>query len=146
MESELSVSQKTSSVADTTTSSSRLILPLDRSLVPNFVSNPNPEIYLVDNYALVDFECSNLDKGSAVNPGNRRLLAVCRLGPSHPQALDGGPEGRTRVYAGSEYEQSRLLRVIEEADFIVAHNAKFELQWLRRCGLDLRSVLPYCTQ
>jgi DNA polymerase I-like protein with 3'-5' exonuclease and polymerase domains len=47
---------------------------------------------------------------------------------------------------GSEFEQEHLKQAIGQADFIVAHNAKFELQWLRRAGTSLRSVLPYCTQ
>ena len=35
-----------------------------------------------------------------------------------------------------------MLQDIKRADYIVAHNSKFELGWLRRCGLDLRSVPP----
>lgn len=129
-----------------TISLSQSILPLDRSLVPDFFRNPDPTIYLGGNYAVIDFECTNHDKGSAVDPRNRLILAVCRLGPDHPQALDGRPESRTHILFGSEYAQQRLLGLIGEADFIVAHNAKFELQWLRRCGADLKAILPYCTQ
>ena len=33
----------------------------------------------------------------------------------------------------------------EEADFIVAQNAKFELQWLKRCGLELQDVVVFDT-
>src|SRR5690606_8646296 len=43
------------------------------------------------------------------------------------------------------YEQQELLEDIAKADFIVAHNAKFELQWLTRCGLDISKVLVYDT-
>ena len=37
------------------------------------------------------------------------------------------------------------MAACEAADFIVAHNAKFELGWLRRCGVDLRKVITYDT-
>lgn len=39
-----------------------------------------------------------------------------------------------------------MLADVEAADFLVAHHAKFELGWLARCGLDLRRVIPFCTQ
>ncbi len=38
-----------------------------------------------------------------------------------------------------------LLEDIRSAQFVVAQNAKYELQWLRRCGLELRDVLVWCT-
>ncbi len=135
-----------------TISSAQSILPLDKSSVrsfdearlPDFVKYPDPDIYLGDNYLVIDFECTNLDKGSAVNGGNGLVLAVCSLGPDHPRWA--GVEQKFRVFFGSEYEQQELLDLIGDANFVVAHNAKFELQWLRRCGQDLRRVLPYCTQ
>ena len=38
------------------------------------------------------------------------------------------------------------MRAIEEADFFVAHNSKFEYGWLERCGLPLEKCLAFCTQ
>lgn len=130
-----------------TTSSSPLIPPLDESSLPRFFTHPDPSIYLGGNYVVLDFETTNHDKGSPVNPENRIICAVYRLGPDHPQGRQlryGG--SRVRVCVGSEYEQGRLLADIGESSFIVAHHAKYELQWLKRCGIDLRRVLPYCTQ
>jgi len=46
---------------------------------------------------------------------------------------------------GTEYEQRELLRDIAQADFVIAQNAKFELGWLDRCGLDLHDVLVWDT-
>jgi DNA polymerase I-like protein with 3'-5' exonuclease and polymerase domains len=46
---------------------------------------------------------------------------------------------------GSEYEQKELLLAIEKADFLVCHNAKFELHWLLRCGYDIGSKPIYDT-
>lgn len=38
--------------------------------------------------------------------------------------------------------EDRLLSAIQSADLIVAHNAKFELQWLKRLGLKLEDLPP----
>jgi DNA polymerase I-like protein with 3'-5' exonuclease and polymerase domains len=46
---------------------------------------------------------------------------------------------------GDEFDQHELLADIADADFIVCHQSKYELGWLARCGLDLRSVLVYDT-
>jgi DNA polymerase I-like protein with 3'-5' exonuclease and polymerase domains len=46
---------------------------------------------------------------------------------------------------GSEYDLGQLTEAIRRADFIVAHNAKFELGWLKRCGIDLRKVVVFDT-
>jgi DNA polymerase I-like protein with 3'-5' exonuclease and polymerase domains len=110
--------------------------------LPRFISHPNPEIFLSDNYAVIDFETTNFDKGSALDSRNRIILTHCRLGKDHPQYSGAG--GRT--FIGSEIEQDALQQAIRQADFFVAHNSKFELQWLKRAGTDLRTCLPYCTQ
>lgn len=115
----------------------------------------NPEVYLRDDYVVLDFETTNLNRGSPVNRDNRVVLAVWRLGPLHPNKnrapteFESSLEGRgRRVFAeyGSEYQLGRLLEDIERASFIVAHNAKFELGWLLRAGADLRKIIVWCTQ
>lgn len=102
--------------------------------LPLHVASPDPDLYLGDNYVVVDFETTTRLKGSPVDPRNKIVLACWRQG------------GRTYSHFGSEYEQGDLVEAIERADFLVAHNAKFELGWLRRCGLDLRKVVVYDTQ
>ncbi len=91
----------------------------------------------------MDFETTNLEKGSALNSRNRLLLAVCILGPDHPSRRRAG---RIVCLWNGEHDSGELVRLVEECGFLVAHNAKFELQWLRRCGVDLRAVRTYCTQ
>ena len=86
-------------------------------------------------YLVLDFETTNLEKGSALNPSNRLILACWYI-----------VDPRTRSYQfkyafGDEYEQQELMADIREAAYVVAFNAKFEAQWLARCGLDLRDVL-----
>jgi len=46
---------------------------------------------------------------------------------------------------GNEFEQGELVEAIQSADFIVAHFAKFELQWLVLAGLDISRILPWDT-
>lgn len=110
--------------------------------LPDFVVNPDPEIYLSENYAVLDFETTNTDKGSPYNRGNNLVLAAWLVGADHPN----GDPGRVHHQWGSELDQQRLCEVVSRADFIVAHHTKFELGWLERCGIELRSVFPFCTQ
>jgi DNA polymerase-1 len=112
------------------------------SALPNFVTNPNPQIYLSDNYSVLDFETTNLDSGTALDRRNNLVLACFKLGAGHP---DRGRNPGTVACWGTEVEQGRLAEVIGRSDFIVAHNLKFEYQWLVRCGTDLRAILGFCT-
>jgi DNA polymerase I-like protein with 3'-5' exonuclease and polymerase domains len=102
--------------------------------LPEFVRAPDPSIYLGDNYVVLDFETTTIFKGSPLVPDNRIVMASWRT-----------PDGEVHSHFGSEYDQSELVAAVESADFLVAHNAKFELGWLRRCGVDLRSLLVYDT-
>lgn len=99
-------------------------------MLPEFVSNPEPGIYLYGSHLTMDFETTNLDKGSALNPKNRVLLVCWKR-----------DEGRHSC-TGPDF--SPLFNALDEVDFFVAHHAKFELQWLRRLGYN-RDMLVYDT-
>jgi len=101
--------------------------------LPGFVKDPDPSLYWSDNYVVLDFETTTIHKGSPLIEENRIVLACWGRGSNIDSEF------------GSEFEQGRLVEAIEAADFIVAHNAKFELGWLRRCGVDLRKVVVYDT-
>jgi DNA polymerase I-like protein with 3'-5' exonuclease and polymerase domains len=83
---------------------------------------------------VVDFETTNILKGSPLSPDNRIVLACWQT-----------QGGDVQSCFGSEFEQAELVKAVEDADFVVAHNAKFELGWLRRCGVDLRTVVTFDT-
>lgn len=100
--------------------------------LPNHISNPNPNIYLEDNYVTLDFETTNRDKGTATNRDNSIVLSVWR-------------DTRTFLDWGDEYSLGKLVQSVEKSAFLVAHNAKFELQWLSRCGADLTQIVVWDT-
>lgn len=128
--------------------------------LPSFLTKPNPDIYRSNNYVVLDFETTNIGKGSALIDGNSIVLAVWGLGSAHPNMPPSSEAEQhsaiRRRWAGrgavgynikwaNEYGLGELVRDIEAADFIVCHNAKFELQWLERCGVDLSNIVVYDT-
>lgn len=112
--------------------------------LPEFVRKPNPDIYLSNNYVVLDFETTAFDKGDPANPNNSIILGVWKLGIGHPNYTWFWESAKYSI--GSEYNYKRLVEDIEAADFVIAHNSKFELGWLHRCGLDLHNNLSWCTQ
>jgi DNA polymerase-1 len=119
--------------------------------LPTWIANPTPEVYLDENYVIFDFETTNLDKGHAGNPRNRVVGAAYILGPDHPlhnRVPGERPDAdgdQVEWKRGGEYEQGGLVEAIERASFCVAHNAKFDLAWAERCGVDIGDVKVYDT-
>lgn len=109
--------------------------------LPWFIEDPaealnrylNPRCFVV-----VDFETNNKEFGSALNPDNHIVLTCWDV-----VYADGTVQNK-HVW-GDEYELAELEADIKQADFVVAHNAKFELQWLKRCGMELRDILVFDT-
>ena len=114
-----------------------------RARLPAHVLNPDPEVYRSGNYVALDFETTTIGKGLALYPDNSIVLTVWRLGPDHPRYRAGACN--TYFSWGNEYTLGQLVRDCEAADFLIAHNAKFELQWLDRCGLDTTEVIVWDT-
>lgn len=115
--------------------------------LPSFLTNLDPEIYLSNNYLVCDLETdtSHGDFGRAIYDDNKLLLACWKLGPGHEMVKDGG-YWPTHAQWGGEFDMEQLLRDIETADFVVAHNAKYESHWLKRCGMDLRKLFVFDTK
>lgn len=103
--------------------------------LPSLVANPNPSIYLSGRYVVLDYETSSKDKGSPYNLANKLVLACWYT----------SWDNTWHHKWGEEYEQQELLKDIASADFLVAQNAKFELGWLDRCGIDLHDLLVFDT-
>jgi DNA polymerase I-like protein with 3'-5' exonuclease and polymerase domains len=109
-------------------------MPLTLDGLPKYLTNPDPSIYLNGSWVALDFETTNHNKGTALDPTNKIVFA-------HWRTSEGGVNSR---FAG-EFQLNDLVQDINNADFLIAHNAKFELHWLKRCGLDLHNVLVYDT-
>jgi DNA polymerase I-like protein with 3'-5' exonuclease and polymerase domains len=107
------------------------------SKLPDFLTDLT--VYHKQPYLVLDFETTNKEFGSPLNPDNRIVLACWTL---------HDPDGTVRSkkhHFGGEYDQQELVEDVQRYRFIVAHNAKFELGWLRRMGVDLRSILAWDT-
>jgi len=102
--------------------------------LPGHVSDPDPSLYMGDDYVVLDFETTTIHKGTPLVEGNRIVMASWRT-----------PDGEIRSHFGSEFDQADMVAAVRGASFVVAHNAKFELGWLKRCGIDLRSIVVYDT-
>jgi len=112
--------------------------------LPKFLTDLDPNVYFSNNYVVLDFEIdtSHGDFGHPVHPDNGMLLGCWTVGSGHPN-YNGGA---VPCMWGSEYEHQDLLWAIEDADFLVAHNSKYELGWLKRLGADLRKVFVFDTK
>lgn len=98
--------------------------------LPEWLDNPRPhELYAEGKYVTVDFETTNIDKGGALNEKNRLILSCWHR----------SWDNKMRCSWGDEFHQSALLADLAEADFLIAHNVKFECQWLERIGFDIGS-------
>jgi DNA polymerase I-like protein with 3'-5' exonuclease and polymerase domains len=112
--------------------------------LPWFLAKDSQYTYIRDDvpYLVLDWETTNTEYGNPINPVNRLVLGCWLL---------VYPDGRQveKYIFGDEYDFAPLLGDIayvnENKGFIIAHNLKFELQWLKRCGLDLRSTLGFDT-
>ena len=104
--------------------------------LPWFLARDSQFTYLEDDFVVVDFETSNLEKGSALNPDNRIVLACW--------TVVKGDTAVHKYHFGDEYSLYELVKDIQAARFCVAHHAKFEAQWLKRCGLDLCCCMIQC--
>ena len=113
------------------------------SKLPHFIRNINPEIYLEYPYTVLDFEIAGgRERGHWRCPENRLILACWKTVYADPASKQ---HAEYKVHWGSEFDLGELAHDISRSKFIVAHNAKFELGWLSRCGVETRKVLPYCT-
>lgn len=108
--------------------------------LPWFLTHENPEeLYRQGRFLVLDFETDEAEKGSPLHEPNDIVLACWQVVES-----DGTVIKKAHKFGGI-YEQQELLDDIATVDFIIAQNLKFELGWLKRCGLDLHDVLGYDT-
>lgn len=101
----------------------------------DFVRNPNPELYFSKKYVVLDFETTTEQFGNAAVQENSIVLSCWKR-----------PEDQIpRARWGGVYHVQDVVAACEEADFVVAHNAKMELKWLHRAGADLHKIVVWDT-
>lgn len=102
--------------------------------LPWWLEDPDPDIYFKGTYLVLDVETTNIEKGKAIVKDNKLLYT-------------GIVDNNLNDYSfhGDELKLSNYLDLIYSVDFLVAHNAKMELQWLARAGADLTKLLVYDT-
>lgn len=109
--------------------------------LPWFLEDLNFRRYLTADYLVLDFETdtSHGDYGCAIHEDNGMLLACWKR-----------KGGQLKSSWGSEFEHIELLDDIDEVlakgGFIIAHNAKYELMWLKRMGLSMYDSFVYDTK
>lgn len=109
-------------------------------LLPWFLLADNPaDIYQNETFLVLDLETDVEQKGSALHEPNDIVLACWQI------VEPDGTVVKTAETWGGIYEQAELLGDISKVGFVVAQNAKFEAQWLKRCGAELRDILFYDT-
>lgn len=124
---------------------------LVRTRLPPHVQNPDPNIYRSNNYVALDFETTVYRKGLGLYNENSIVFSSWELGPDHPDndfsSTDTGSGDSHKMFYSwrDEFGLGKLVRHVEAADFLIAHNAKFELQWLRRCGVDIAGLVVWDT-
>ena len=106
--------------------------------LPKFLTSPDPDIYLSDNFVVFDLETNTQGDDRSPQPCWPANSIVCG---SWCHSLTGEAHN---VY-GNEMEMGELVKALEEADFIVAHNGKFDMGWLKRAGIDLYKLVLYDT-
>lgn len=110
-------------------------MKLSHDLLPPFLRNLDPEILMSDSYVTLDVETTNINFGDATIPENRLLVSCYKDG------------NREEVFYSQrdEFGVGHIVAAIQKAGMLVAHNAKMELKWLIRAGLDVSKIMVYCT-
>lgn len=106
--------------------------------LPDFVINPDPSIYMGDNFVVFDLETNTKGDDHSPLPCWKQNSVVCG-------SWCVGIDGKSHNIYGNELEQGELVDALNAADFIIAHNGKFDIGWMKRAGIDLYKVILYDT-
>jgi hypothetical protein len=95
------------------------------SLHPLHKDNVTGKTYLEGSWCAFDFETTNVDFGSALEPANR---VVCVSWKTKGE--------KVKSYYGNVLEAAEFWKALDAADFAIAQHAKFECHWLFRLNYD----------
>ncbi len=128
-------------ISSTTSKTTGVLAKLPASMLkclPEFLLNPNPEIYLSDNFVVLDLETNTKGDDGSPQPCWPANSIVCG-------SWCKGLRGKAHNIYGNELQMGELVDVLEAADFVVAHSGKFDLGWMKRAGIDLRKIILFDT-
>jgi len=106
--------------------------------LPKFLINPSPDVYLSDNFVVFDLETNTKGDAGSPLPCWKKNSIVCG-------SWCIGEHGKVHNIYGNELEMAPLVAALEKADFIIGHNVKFDIGWMKRAGVDLYKLIPYDT-
>jgi DNA polymerase I-like protein with 3'-5' exonuclease and polymerase domains len=106
--------------------------------LPSFLLNPDPLIYMSDNFVVFDLETNVKGDNGSPMPCWKQNKIVCG-------SWSAGPTGAAHNIYGNELKQDRLVDALEKADFVIAHNGKFDIGWMLRAGIDPYKIILYDT-
>lgn len=106
------------------------------TLLPDFLRNMDPELYLSDNFIVLDLETTtqgDCRSPDAIFPQNSIVCAAWIHADDEP--------GDEKFVYGNEYEMFELIQDSYDVDYVVAQNGKFDIKWLIRAGMDPSKIL-----
>ncbi|MFG1501657.1 DNA polymerase [Halobacteriovorax sp. XZX-3] len=104
--------------------------------LPKFLYDLDPEIYLSMNFLVLDLE-TDTDGDERSPDATWEQNDIVSASWVHGQ----GGRGTEKFVYGGIHDMDELIQDMYEADFVVAHNAKFDIKWLIRAGLDPSRIL-----
>lgn len=108
--------------------------------LPGFLLNPDPDILMTNDYVVLDGEMTRRGRDA-----NKSASAIYKENDVVCFSWYTSYDDTLHNKYGSEYELFDLIQECYATKLLVGHNIKFDLQWLKRAGLDLRRVLVYDT-
>ena len=110
---------------------------MDDSTLPSFLTCATPlDIYKRGNFIALDLETDSVQNGSPLLESNDIVLACWSVYKNNILVK------KQHLFDGI-YGMAELLDDIADSEFMLAQNAKFEAGYMKRCGVDLRSLLVY---
>ena len=111
-----------------------------RERLPEFLRKPDPNIFMTSDYVVLDGEMTRRGRDA-----RQSSLAIYKENEVVCFSWYTSIDDTLHNHYGGEYEFFDLVQACYDTKLLVGHNIKFDLQWLSRCGLDLRRVMVYDT-
>jgi DNA polymerase-1 len=102
--------------------------------LPSFLANLDPHVYESDNFLTLDLETTMRGDGNSPDATYDQNDIVCAVWKFHN-------DDKEFYHRGGICDQFQLIQDCYEADYIVAHNGKFDIKWCIRAGIDPAKIL-----